>query len=108
MVDGRLTPVSAVPADLSPSRVEAFSDGVFAIALTLLVLSLQVPAGTTDEELPRALRELGPTLFGYVLSAFVIGLYWMSHHRLFSVVRKVDEGLLVLTLVVLVLIAALP
>src|SRR5689334_9150848 len=108
MVDERLTPVSVVPADLTPGRVEAFSDGVFAIALTLLVLSLQVPASTTDAQLPHALHELLPNVFGYVLSAFVIGLYWLGHHRLFALVRRVDEALLVLNLVLLVLVAALP
>lgn len=89
-------------------RLLALSDGVFAIALTLLVLSLgddlDVPGGRLGE----ALRDARPELLAYGLSVVVIGAIWLGHHRLFSVVEHVDNGLLWLNVMYLGLVALIP
>ena len=88
-------------------RVIAFSDGVFAIAITLLVLSLEVP-DVTDKNLGEALKDLTPELFTYALSFAVVGMYWMAHHRTFRLVTRIDRTLLWINLVLLGFVALLP
>ncbi|MFN7949802.1 MAG: TMEM175 family protein [Blastocatellia bacterium] len=78
-------------------RVEAFSDGVFAIAITLLILEIKVPhvgemAGSID--LLRGLARLWPSFFAYALSFFVLLVMWINHHELFRFIRTVDYPLL--------------
>lgn len=89
-------------------RVEAFSDGVLAIAITLLVLELQIPSGLSESEFLAALRGQGPQLFSFVLSFLVIGRFWVSHHRMFSHLTGYDDRLLVLNLVFLLSVVFLP
>ncbi len=94
-------------------RLVAFSDGVFSIAMTLLVLSLTVPTltGSTDkvnDELWEALKEQWPELLSYAISFAVIGRYWLVHHRIFRLVRTADAALLVWNLALLALIALIP
>jgi len=62
-------------------RIAFFSDAVFAIALTLLVLDIRLPEGLADGELWDALRELWPQFFAYVLTFAVLGINWITHHR---------------------------
>jgi uncharacterized membrane protein len=88
-------------------RLVAFSDGVYAIAITLLVLSLTVP-NVSDKRLGTALQDLIPQLFTYALSFFVVGMYWMAHHRTFRSLVKVDRTLLWINLVLLGFVALLP
>lgn len=88
-------------------RLIAFSDGVFAIAITLLVLSLEVPS-VPDKKLGEALSDLGPQLFTYALSFVVIGAYWMGHHQMFRSLRRTNRALIWLNLLVLGLVALLP
>jgi uncharacterized membrane protein len=68
------------------NRMEAFSDGVIAILITVMVLELHVPHGTTWG----ALRESWPTLLTYVLSFVYLGIYWNNHHHMLMVTRQVD------------------
>jgi len=92
-------------------RVEAFSDGVFAIAITLLVLELRLPplpARPTDADLLQALLNLEPTLLSYLISFLVIGSFWLSHHRFFRTVERVTPRLLVLNLLLLLCVSFLP
>ena len=94
-------------------RLVAFSDGVFSIAMTLLVLSLTVPTltGSTDEvndDLWNALQEQWPELLSYAISFAVIGRFWLVHHRIFRLVRRADGPLLVWNLALLGLIALIP
>ncbi len=96
---------SAVRRDVD--RVVAFSDGVFAIAITLLVLSIDIPK-VPDDKLGDVLRDLLPQLGTYALSFLVIGVYWMAHHRVFRSVNRVDRRLLWINLVLLGFIALLP
>ena len=71
-------------------RLEAFSDGVIAILITIMVLELRVPAGGDWQ----ALRGLGPTFSAYVLSFIYLGIYWNNHHHLLHVVDRVTGGML--------------
>lgn len=93
------------------SRLEAFSDGVIAIAITLLVLEVRVPhlEDTGDgRELWAALRDLWPAYLGYVLSFTIIGIMWANHHAVFRLVGRVNHGLVVTNTLFLMLVAFLP
>jgi len=75
--------------------VEAFSDGVFAIAITLLILELKVPPLAGDATLGPRLARQWPSYVAFLTSFATIGIMWMNHHRLFTLIRRVDHGLLV-------------
>ncbi|HEY1292643.1 MAG TPA: TMEM175 family protein [Chloroflexota bacterium] len=92
---------------MSTSRLEAFSDGVFAIAATLLVLELHVPP-VGSGPLFALLLEQWPSYAGYVVSFLTIGIIWVNHHAMFAVVRRVDRPLLFLNLLLLMVIAVIP
>jgi uncharacterized membrane protein len=77
-------------------RVEAFSDGVFAIAITLLVLDIKVPPDASDgSRLLHALLFQWPSYLAFVISFATIGIMWINHHRLFTLIRRVDHLLLI-------------
>ncbi len=88
------------------SRIVAFSDGVMAVAITLLVLNIDVPPRTDD--LGQALVDLLPSLAVYLLSFALIGRYWVLHHNLFERLRGFDGVLMTLNLAFLALIALMP
>ncbi|MFI0608180.1 MAG: TMEM175 family protein [Anaerolineae bacterium] len=75
---------------MTKSRLEAFSDGVLAIIITIMVLELRAPEGDSLA----ALREIIPTLLGYALSFVFVGIYWNNHHHLFQAVQVVDGRVL--------------
>ncbi len=82
-------------ADTALERTIFLSDGVFAIATTLLVLTISVPASVPANLLPRALIGLlRPSTAMYALSFIVIGIYWMAHQRIFHYIARSDGGLL--------------
>jgi uncharacterized membrane protein len=89
------------------SRVVAFSDGVMAVAITLLVLNLEVPE-VTGEDLEDALADLVPSLGAYLLAFALIGRFWVLHHNLFERLRGFDATVMALNLLFLALIALLP
>ena len=90
-------------------RVEAFSDGVFAIASTLLVLDIKVPAGIqAGPHLLRALVDQWPGYLAFVTSFATIGIMWINHHRLFTLIRRTDHSLLVLNALLLLGITFVP
>ena len=92
-------------------RIEAFSDGVFAIAITLLTLELKlppIPANQVPADLPQVVLRLWPEFFSFVTSFLVIGLFWVAHHRLFRHIVCSDFTLLWLNLLFLMCIAFLP
>ena len=89
-------------------RTEAFSDGVFAIAITLLIIEIGVPQVEGSESLPEALARLWPSYFGYMLSFVTIGIMWANHHGMFKDIERVDHTLIVLNLLLLMSIAFLP
>jgi uncharacterized membrane protein len=88
-------------------RVVFFSDAVFAIAMTLLVVELHVPTVPSGALAP-ALAELFPEYLSFVLSFAVIGAVWMSHHRKFRALVRYTQSLLRLNLVMLLLVASVP
>jgi uncharacterized membrane protein len=92
---------------MTTSRLEAFSDGVFAIAITLLVLEIQVPKGR-GADLWHALGEQWPSYAGFVVSFITIGIIWVNHHGLFDSVKQVDRPLLFLNLFLLMSVAFIP
>lgn len=89
-------------------RLNAFSDGVFAIAITILALTLEAPSLGAGGGLFGALAGEWPQLFGFVLSFVIIGRYWIVHHDLFSMMRAYDGKILWLNLLLLMTIVFLP
>lgn len=75
---------------MTKSRLEAFSDGVLAILITIMVLEFKVPHGASLE----ALRPLIPVALSYILSFIYLGIYWNNHHHLFQAVKTVRGGVL--------------
>jgi uncharacterized membrane protein len=94
--------------EMATTRLEAFSDGVIAIAITLLVLEIKVPHVAEGESLWRALGELWPSYAAYVVSFATIGIMWVNHHALFHRVAIVDRALLYWNLLLLGSIGLLP
>ena len=90
--------------NLSPTRLEAFSDGVIAVIITILVLELKVPAldGWAG------LRAVAPTVFLYLLTFVQIGIYWVNHHYLVDEVETVSHGILWANLVFLFFLSLFP
>jgi uncharacterized membrane protein len=89
-------------------RILALSDGVFAIAMTLLILEIAVPAATSDAGLPKALLGLWPRYLAYVLSFLVIARFWMTHRLAFRLIARDDAVLVWLNLLLLMFVAFLP
>jgi uncharacterized membrane protein len=75
---------------MTKGRLEAFSDGVLAIIITIMVLELKVPHSTEIS----ALQAIIPVFLSYVLSFIYLGIYWNNHHHLFQIVRKVNGAVL--------------
>jgi uncharacterized membrane protein len=94
----------AADKDLSPARVEAFSDGVIAIIITIMVLELHVPQDHTL----KGLLELWPTISSYALSYLMVAIYWVNHHHLFSLVKRVDIAILWSNIVLLFVLSLVP
>ena len=95
---------------MNKSRFEAFSDGVFAFAVTLLVLGIVLPGShlESDRDLTRALLGLWPNVLAYALSFAVIGVMWQNHHALFRLVARVDRMTVFLNLLLLASTAFIP
>jgi uncharacterized membrane protein len=90
------------------ARIVAFSDGVFAIAITLLVLTLNVPEHLKGESVGEALWGLRHSFLAYAISFAVIGRYWLNHHQFFSKVTGFDGRLLALNIFYLAWVVLLP
>ncbi|HEX5911106.1 MAG TPA: TMEM175 family protein [Thermoleophilaceae bacterium] len=99
----------AVPPDTGRrlGRVDSFSDGLFSIAATLLVLSIDVP-DVPEADLNGALDSLLPSLLAYFISFAVVGLFWLRHHEFFGRLQASDSRLATLNLIFLSFIALLP
>jgi uncharacterized membrane protein len=87
------------------SRLEAFSDGVLAIIITIMVLELKVPEGPTLHDL---LHTTGSSLLTYLLSFVYVGIYWNNHHHMFQLVRQVHGGVLWANLALLFCLSLFP
>ncbi len=89
---------------MNKGRFESFSDGVFAFAITLLVLGFTLPVfqhPPTEDQLRHAILDLWPNLIAYALSFAVIGIMWQNHHALFRVVTRIDRKTVALNLLLL-------
>ena len=95
---------------MNKGRVESFSDGVFAFAITLLVLGIQVPDLKTgsDQEVREGLIRSLPQLVPYVTSFATIGIIWLNHHAMFHGVERVEHTTLTLNLLLLLVVAFIP
>ncbi|HEY7984252.1 MAG TPA: TMEM175 family protein [Ktedonobacterales bacterium] len=113
MDDERRTSVTSLVAGVElteTTRLEAFSDGVFAVAITLLVLDIRVPVATTahDGSLLGALASLWAHYLAYGISFLFILIMWVNHHRMFQLIHRSDHALLLLNGVLLLLVALVP
>ena len=90
---------------MTKGRLEAFSDGVFAVAITLLVLELNVPGG---ENLWHDLKEEWPSFASFFVSFWVIGIIWVNHHGLLDHLKRIDRPVLYLNLLVLMTVVFIP
>ena len=95
---------------LSLARLEAFADGVFAIAITLLILEIRLPAAvsSTQTGLFKTLASLWPSYLGYAVSFVIIGIMWINHHNLCRLIDRIDHNFIVLNLLLLLCVAFTP
>ena len=96
------------PGYTGTSRLEAFSDGVFAIAITLLILEVKVPHAGSGESLARALLDLWPSYLGYAISFVTLGIMWTNHHAIFRYIHRSDRYFLLIHIFFLMCISFLP
>jgi uncharacterized membrane protein len=89
---------------MSKSRLEAFTDGVFAILITILVLELRIPHGADVD----AVRPLFPVFLVYVLSFIYLGIYWVNHHHMFQLVARINGRILWANMFLLFWLSLLP
>ena len=89
---------------MGKNRLEAFSDGVLAIVITIMVLELKVPHGASTADL----QPLWPVFLSYVLSFIYVGIYWNNHHHMFHVVHKISGGVLWANLYLLFWLSLIP
>ena len=97
--------------EMSTGRIEAFSDGVFAIVMTLLVLEIHVPQVRAPEmsaAMTEALTAMAPKFFTYILSFAIVCIWWVAHHHLFESISKTDRGLLWFNSLFLLWLAFIP
>ncbi len=96
---------------MSTSRLEAFSDGVFAIAITLLILEIKVPQPAESHvggQLAAQLFDLWPSYLSYITSFITIGIFWANHHNMFRYIKHTDHVLLMLNIFLLMDLSFLP
>jgi uncharacterized membrane protein len=96
---------------LSRNRIEALADGVFAVAMTLLVLDIKVPelqSPSATAELPLKLLALWPKFLSYLISFVILGVYWVGHHMQLSFIRRADRPLLWINILFLLWVALVP
>ncbi len=103
--------LNATSFEISKNRLEALSDGIFAIVMTLLVLELHVPnlpLTAPNVEVTRALIALGPKFLSYVVAFVSLGVFWVGHHLMYHGVRRADRTLLWLNIAFFMLVSLLP
>ena len=89
---------------MKTGRLEAFSDGVLAIIITIMVLELKAPEGTTFEDL----KPLMPNFLSYLLSFMYVGIYWNNHHHMFHAIQKVNGKILWANMLLLFVMSLIP
>ena len=95
---------------VEPDRLNALSDGVIAIALTLLVLGIDIPTDHdfNKDNLVSFLIKLEPGLIAYLTSFLIVAIYWIMHHRIFTVLKYVNQRIIILNLIFLFSISLVP
>lgn len=96
---------------LTTDRIQTLTDGVFAIAMTLLVLNIQlpeIPENDAIRQMPQALTNIWPHVFAYGLSFILLAIFWVVHHRQFQTIKRADEGLLWINIFCLMFIVLIP
>lgn len=96
---------------LGKNRIEALSDGIFAIAMTLLVLELHLPnlpPNAPNVQVAPALWQLWPKVLTYAVSFLSLGVYWIGHHNMYHVIRRADRVLLWLNILFFMCVSLLP
>ncbi|MBC6111635.1 TMEM175 family protein [Pedobacter fastidiosus] len=102
---------SELKKEFQIERMILFTDAVFAIAITLLIIEIKAPEihqGMTSAEIANQLLGLLPKFLGFIISFFVIAIYWRSHHRLFSFIKDYDDKLIWLNFFFLFTIILMP
>ena len=101
---------SETTSPLSTQRLEALSDGVFAIAITLLILEIKIPGSGELQHQPLSeyLLKQWPKYFAYVFSFFIIGIYWANHHYIFRLYKRTNHVFNILNIIFLMTISFLP
>jgi len=102
---------AALPTGLSKHRIEALADGIFAVAMTLLVLDIKMPESVTyatNADVWRRLAGLEHAVASYVISFFMLSVYWIGHHVQFHFIERADRGLLWINLYLLLCICLVP
>lgn len=102
------TAESGPQASKDRDRIVNFSDGVFAIAITILILDINVPEGLSSGELSARVLGMWPEYLGYVISFLVLAIYWQAHHRIFRPIQRYDATLVWLNIFFLMAICFLP
>src|SRR5258708_12266606 len=92
---------------MNKRRVENFSDGIFAVAITILIFNIPVPAGAPGT-LVHALTSQWPSYVAYIASFLTIGVMWINHHAIFERISKIDRPLLMLNLLLVMLVVFVP
>jgi len=90
------------------TRLEAFSDGIFAIAMTLLVLEIRLPENIAPGALGDALFHVWRSYLAFLTSFATIGVMWVNHHRIFNLIRRTDQAILALNLLLMLGVTFLP
>ena len=93
---------------LPKSRVEALTDGIFAVAMTLLILDIKVPVVARPADLTRELLALWPRFVSYAISFVMLGIYWVGHHNQFHLIRRTDRALLWINILFMMTVCFVP
>jgi uncharacterized membrane protein len=102
------TPSPMPTAVMSTNRLEAFSDGVFAIVITLLVLDLRLDSASAGQPMFQRLWAVWPRIISYLITFIYVGIFWVGHHGLFHLIKRIDKTLMWLNLMFLMCISFLP
>jgi len=107
----KLSDLEQVTPWLDSNRIENMTDSIYSIAMTLMVLSINVPilrAGASDWQIIRSLDSLGKDFLDFVLSFAIISIFWVTHHRQFHYIKKANGKLLWINLSIMLFIALIP
>jgi uncharacterized membrane protein len=109
--DDKLVNEKSIQAFHSNERLNFFSDGIFAITITLLVLEIKVPEiaeNLVATELPKELLHLVPNILSYIISFIVLGIYWIAHHNMFMYIKHHNHVMLWLNTLFMMCVASVP